>query len=94
MGRPLEPDVKALRAILSALEPLGGAARIRVLEYVASRELGEPGFDLDADRKNVRLLEGLRWLRRDLTDGFGSAYRRETALNEVERMFREAGMDL
>ncbi len=62
MTKPLHPEIKAIRAVVRAIEPLDVPARTRLLEFVCSRELNLPGFD---GRKNVRLSEALRWVRKE-----------------------------
>jgi hypothetical protein len=42
----LDPDIKAMRAIERAIEPLDDKAIKRDLEWVIARRLGLPGFYL------------------------------------------------
>lgn len=65
-SRAMDPEIKALRAIERAMEPLDQAATVRILEFACARALNLPGFDLELGRKNARMAEALRWLRREV----------------------------
>jgi hypothetical protein len=50
MTKPLDPDIKALRAIVRALEPLDEQARMRILEWSVARYVAKGGIFRDPRR--------------------------------------------
>lgn len=84
MSRPLDPEIKAIRAVDRALKPLDLPAQIRLLEFMCARALNLPGFDIESGRKNARLSEALRWIRKE-------QYVDQSVRRLIDRALEESG---
>jgi hypothetical protein len=90
MTKPLDPELKAMRAIDRALADLPMPAQIRILEFMCARTLNLPGFDLDSSAKIARLAEALRWVRSEVVRGSLAMRDREAIQRLLDRALTEA----